>query len=423
MKNGVHAGCILFLMFIAATIPPSSTWAVDRSALQAYRDGDFASAAQALEEEIAELSRQSSDKAMLRDGELRQKSLLLAHVYAWELTNPDEALRIYLGLLDKIPQEKGAKFIEGPLLVLIGNIYEEKKDYIRAKEYYQRVIAGSTKQIAAERDREVRMIDSGLADFLRYRIDTINLKTEPTGYRPLLAETKWSNLASPYNVWIYSILASILVPSEVMETNLLRARDGDLSACIAQSPGHLPAMLLNYVLILNAAEDKVDAPGEKAITAYVVKYPESYFSLSLLAILYNFYTESGQKEKAAQIQNQLNTYGKRRGMRIVGPDPRFSSPEKTWAVYTQALMAGDVELAMQCHLPSDSEYRPIFNAMGKEKVKQIAEDMQSIERITGEDTRAKYRLKSKEIIKGESVEITHGVYFLKIAGEWKVEKY
>jgi hypothetical protein len=104
---------------------------------------------------------------------------------------------------------------------------------------------------------------------------------------------------------------------------------------------------------------------------------------------------------------------------IIGPDERFASPESTWKLYKEALIAGDLELAMECHLPGERTYRELFSKLGKEKMRNIAEDMGPIEKITKNETSAKYRIKRK--IKDQ--DITFYVTFVNINGEWKINQY
>jgi hypothetical protein len=100
------------------------------------------------------------------------------------------------------------------------------------------------------------------------------------------------------------------------------------------------------------------------------------------------------------------------------PDPRFSSPEKTWQMYKKALIDGDLELAALCHLPRN-HYIEFYRKMGPEKTKELAQNFRPIEKITGDDKRIKYRIKRLQSGK----DITYYIYFTNVFGEWKIEQF
>jgi hypothetical protein len=100
------------------------------------------------------------------------------------------------------------------------------------------------------------------------------------------------------------------------------------------------------------------------------------------------------------------------------PDSRFSSPERTWDTYKQALIAGDFELAESCLTPDFAKkHIEILKALGNEIIKKIALGYQPIQKIVQDDHSAKYRLRQKEI---DGAEETYPIYFGNIFGNWKI---
>jgi hypothetical protein len=68
-------------------------------------------------------------------------------------------------------------------------------------------------------------------------------------------------------------------------------------------------------------------------------------------------------------------------------------------------------------------YRELYTALA-DHLPQVAQDMGDIEPIVIEQRNAKYRLIRKEVIKGETYDITYYVYFiLDIDGEWRIFRY
>ena len=105
---------------------------------------------------------------------------------------------------------------------------------------------------------------------------------------------------------------------------------------------------------------------------------------------------------------------------VENPDDRFSSPEKTWALYRSAFLAGDIELSNRCLMPKFREkHEAIRKAIGDEKMKRKIEEMRPIERIYEEDGGAKYRIKRKI---GDN-DITFYVYFVEVFGKWRIYRY
>ena len=101
------------------------------------------------------------------------------------------------------------------------------------------------------------------------------------------------------------------------------------------------------------------------------------------------------------------------------PDPRFSSPEKTWALYKKALINGDFELAAKCHLRKNDKNLEMYKSIGAEKTIEIVKTFPPLEKIAKDNERSKYRIKRKINDK----DITFYVYFNNVFGEWKIEQF
>ena len=105
---------------------------------------------------------------------------------------------------------------------------------------------------------------------------------------------------------------------------------------------------------------------------------------------------------------------------IGNPDPKFSSPEKTWSVYKNAMITADFESAYKCLMPRyEKKLRSIVKAVGDKRMSEQAKAMNPIEKVVLDENSAKYRLIRN--IKGK--DISFYVYFINIFGEWKIDKY
>lgn len=99
---------------------------------------------------------------------------------------------------------------------------------------------------------------------------------------------------------------------------------------------------------------------------------------------------------------------------------RFSSPEKTMETYRAALMKGDLEAALECHIPDRRmRYRKVYSAGGKELMKRVAQDMDEIERVSGDDEYAEYQILRMEGDKKYS----YSLRFYKVGSDWKIDRF
>jgi hypothetical protein len=255
-----------------------------------------------------------------------------------------------------------------------------------------------------------------LIKLTKYQIDGVNLKLPPSKKQtPLL-----TNLKLTSQVTHPMATLSILFLSPEAEYAFSIVQEGDLAKHIRQSPPDIGSMAMNYALVLNISAASVTDESERAMAAYLSKYPDGYYSLPLRYLFYKFYKENGQAKKSETLLKDLEKISKKRGIElIVRADKRFSSPEKTWETYRNALIGGNVDLAMECYTPGERRHKKIFSALGKEKMKEIGRNMGNIGKITGNEKEAKYRIRRME----EGKEITYYIHFYNVDGEWKMEEF
>jgi hypothetical protein len=95
-----------------------------------------------------------------------------------------------------------------------------------------------------------------------------------------------------------------------------------------------------------------------------------------------------------------------------------------WNRMRSALIAGDIEEALLYHHEVlKDKYEAIYNLL-RANLPSLAQQMQDIELIYAEDTRAKYRIRRDHEINGKIVAITYYLYFSRDEnGLWKIERY
>jgi hypothetical protein len=298
----------------------------------------------------------------------------------------------------------------------MGEIYEAKKDYLRARDCYGKLLEELAAFLQNPNDDFAMISTEDLIRLVKYQMDGISLKMAPSiKQNPLLRKLKLtSQLTHPFAA--LSVL--FLSPTAVYDFSLMR--EEDLVDHIKRSPPDIGSMAANYSLVLNVSAGSVTDVSEQAMEAYLSKYPEGYYSLSLRYLFYKYYRESGKAGRAEALLRDLEKTGKKRGIElIVGPDKRFSSPEKTWETYRNALIEGNLDLAAECYVPGRIGHRRAFEHLGREKMKEIGRSMGDIHKVKSGETMAEYMIIRKE----QGGEISYGIYFHNIDGEWKMEEF
>lgn len=403
----------IYIVFIFLVIPSlCNSTVLDQKIAESYTKSDYVTVVAIFEQQIKEII-SKGEKVNFSD--LYRKQLFLAYIYAWKLDKTAEALKVYekIAELRKSTEEiKASPPIE---FLFIAEIYERKEDYSKARGYYQDFLKGLITIQEKENDDVSILVAEELIRFTKYQIDGINLKSEVLGKSsPLLPRLKLSSTHSS----IFPFLAFVLAPTA--EYDFAIAMKTDPADYIKQSQANLSTRILNYFLVLNISAGSVDESSERALEAYITKYPEGYHSLLLRYMFYKFYRENGMDEKAERLFKEIKEIERKRKIElIIAPDKRFSSPEETWKTYREALIEGDIDTAMECYVPGRWKHKKIYTALGKEKLKEIAGRMGEIQRITGNEQSAKYRTRKME----HGKEITYYIYFHNIDGEWKMEEF
>jgi tetratricopeptide (TPR) repeat protein len=401
------------------SIPFPYAFEIDQDVAKTYSVSDYITAARLLEQQIKSLQEKASRGEKINDSDLYNKYLFLGHIHAWRLNNLDKGLSIFEEALKLKPSFKDfGKNKEFPStgLLYIGEIYGVKKDYLKAREFYQKFLAELTAFLEEQSD-DLSIISS--EDFIRltrYQMDGIGLKmVSSTTQEPLLKKLKLTSQITPQFA-AFSVL--FVSPTAVYDFSLIT--EENLVDYIKRSPPDIASMAANYSLVLNVSAGSVTDVSERAMEAYLSKYPEGYYSLSLRYLFYKFYKESEQTGKAETLLKDLEEIGKKRGIElIVGPDKRFSSPEKTWETYRNALIEGNLDLATECYVPGRTGHRKTFEHLGLEKMKEIGRSMGDIRKVKSGETMAEYMIIRNE----QGIDISYGIYFHNIDGEWKMQEF
>lgn len=391
----------------------SAAFGMENEFIEAYKKGDYAAAAGFLEQKLKKTEK-AGDKDRGYSTDLYSTSQTLAHIYAWKLNKPEEAIKYYR----KASQYRTAnqKVFPPVELISIAAVYEDKGDLAKAREEYEnflKILKESEKDFS---DDMLVLIADELGQLCRFQLDTISLKEKQKDFKPRLARWKLTSMTT--NLSTLPFITIIMVPT--YQIDFINQPPQDIASYIKNNPAKFPSMITEFMLIIGSAAGTVTNESEEAMKAYIKKYPESYYSMILRGAFYRFYKENQQEGKANKLLADIEKIAKKRGIEIISKaDKRFSSLEATWQTYKKALLEGDIETVMACYVPGKWKERQIFSVLGKEKMREIGKGMGDIQKITGAENEAKYRIRRME----EGKEITYYVHFFNIDGEWKMEEF
>lgn len=425
MRTHLYFG-LLILVFVLTGLPFFCNAAnMDNDIAESYIKADYATTVKLIERQIEWLKEKIAKDEKFNLSELYSKYLLLAHVYAWKLNNTEEALKQYRKATESRPSDAQNKKMLPVEFIFIAELYERKGDISKAREYYQNLLNELAARKNDEHDDVVIIMNEELTKLIKYQIDSINLKdSAKKNFKPLLSTLKLTGASAQAPV--YQLLPLVLGPAvmldiAVAEKTRALADKNDLANYIKQSQTNISSMILNYMLILNASASSVTESSEMTMQAYIAKYPDSYYSLLLRQMFYKFYKENNQPERAKQLLTEIKNIAQKRKMEILTePDKRFATPEATWKTYKNALIEGNLDESMGCFAPGESAiHKQTYEALGKDKMKEIGKDMGYVIRVSGDEQMAVYQIIRKEHGKNYSYEVR----FYNIGGEWKLGRF
>jgi hypothetical protein len=170
-------------------------------------------------------------------------------------------------------------------------------------------------------------------------------------------------------------------------------------------------------MIVDCTERSYDE-AYKAMEVFVAKYPDNYYTPSLVYLFYKYYEKNGQQEKARQLKSMLEKIGQQQRMEIItDADVQFSSPQKTWEIYKNALREGNVELALECFISEKiPQYKKLFDLLGKDNLKAMGMENDRIEEVRRSENEAEYGI----IVKRDGKLLSYQLKFVNDGGNWKI---
>jgi hypothetical protein len=304
---------VVFCRITNATVP-------DTTIKEIYTKGDYNALTKLLEDDISNLKKTQFKVEERSFFDLYKKYLLLAYVQAWKLSDFDRSIQTYQDLtklrssfLKDLKSDGFEKlFMVDFENLFIAELYEKIKNFSKAKAYYRKFLLQLTNLKEKGTDDSLFTIADELTKLTKYQIDSLD---NDNGKNMLLNKLNLTSLMIHKTV---PFLMPHFVTIAKFETPLIMK--SDLSGYIKQSTKNFTSMVVGYILVLEAAKDTVDEPCERAMHAYISKYPDGYLTLSLRYLFYEYYKRSNQKQKAEVLLQEIQSTARKRGMTLfVGP--------------------------------------------------------------------------------------------------------
>lgn len=340
--------------------------------------------------------------------------LFCCYLRAWRLNDTNGALACLKkasGYRSKLTGKGEFPPVE---LLFAGEIYERMGKRSMAESSYKELLDALRRIAKTDLDSSNWVILSELARIVRYQIDGLRVTTDGKGPPLMPIFPKFDKTT----VEIVSYL--LLLVSPAAQYDLVGTDDYNSVDVIRKSTNDLASSILNFMLVAESPTGYDNPPDEKAMHAYLAKYGDGYCALLLRMIMVQNYLKKGAKEKAATMSEDIRRIADRRGIEVVlAPDPRLSSPERTWKTFLAALKKGDTETLVACFEPYERRYAEGWGVLSKEQLNKLIGDLGEIKRISGSRSVARYLLPRKNQQKGAECEIK----FLNIDGEWRMDSF
>lgn len=344
----------------------------------------------------------------------------LAGYYRWKAKDIDKAIAEYEKLIATLEKYEPDKRSSVPYWSILGEMYEtEVKDYRKAAACYRKRLG--LLRAEEEADTEFAFITDWsvkYTNFLIERIEVLKLKERESFSRMTL---KYPNVG-------YGFLMSFGFPVSAggFFDEDLADYGGEFNSSevfdklYAKYPESYNMLFLGITVFHQFLKDGAVNDAELLFERLKKSYPHEIHVVMLQLDLAYHYKEKNNARQYEEALDEGLKMAKALNIELVlGPDSKYSSPEKTWNIFLESLEAGDIEAAVECFAPtSQTKYKEIFTVM-KDHLNEMATDMGKISRVEEYEGRAEY-----EIIRTEHGQAySYPLYFVDMLGEWKIDQF
>lgn len=309
----------LFMLFIY--LPPVGQASNDEEFRLAYTKSDYSKAIKILSENIKSIEQSPNRSNTQNQSILYTKKNLLAHLYTIKLGDDKSALKIYEEMISMRKANPVLNYMFSVELLYIGDIYERKKDFTKAVEYYDQFLYELALIRNQIEDDASLILSMGLANIVSYHVDTLMTKLSITTTRKKRIE-KISTIELILSNMAMQDTPYFMSPTVSFEDKEKAKKE--YSKDISQNPASLLYLFINYPSmnsLLDTEKIKTDAKSEEIFYKefamdYIEKYENSYTSLILLANYHQIYIDEGDKVKADNILSSMKKIAQKQSVKL-----------------------------------------------------------------------------------------------------------
>jgi len=314
-----------------------------------------------------------------RNPELWREYLQLAAFLRFELRQPDEAIATYQRAEASMP----AQPINMVAVSLADTYRFDKRDAARAVQHYRRVTAG----LPAGRTGQEAMLAAGIKQWLEHEIAYVERGKRFSGA---------ISRADMGSAQLWLMLSALQAPGE--------------SPADPRSLSRLPPSQLQ----LGRGVPLVLELEPREMLAFFDKHdPAGYLTAGLLGA-------ASIRNPSPYVKAAAETFYRERGIQggpSAKPDPRYASPEKTWALFLAAGKRGDAAGMLDCLTPEmQGRFQDLFKRMSRDDLRKMSES------FTGFAITSTYGEFSEAMVVRKQGDKKFGgsVTFVNDGGAWKI---
>jgi tetratricopeptide (TPR) repeat protein len=311
--------------------------------------------------------------------ELWREYLALAGFMRFELRQPDEAIATY----QRAEQLMQAQPINLAAVSIADTYRFDKRDAARAVQHYRRAIAG----LPAGRAGQEAMLAAGIKQWLEHEIAYVERGKRFSGA---------ISRADMGSAQLWLMLGALQGPSE--------------SPADPRSLSRLPPSQLQ----LGRGLPLVLELEPREMLAFFDKHdPTGYLTAGILGA-------ASIRNPSPYVKAAAETFYRERGIQggpFAKPDPRYASPEKTWALFLAAGRKGDAAGMLDCLTPEmQGRFQDLFKRMSRDDLRKMSES------FTGFALTATYGEFSEAMVVRKQGDRNLGgaVTFVNDGGTWKI---
>ena len=340
----------------------------------------------------------------------------LAGYYRWIRRDPQKAIEQYkqlIAFLDTVKSNRNRYF---QIWFLMGEIHEKDlKEYKKAKYCYEKAL-----ELVIPENKK-GYFNKGLINWLTFLSEKINILYLNENQQFSKRTLRYPSMDYASFFYQYNAFSELsFIEEDFMNYANSYYSIEKLEELSLKYPNSYQLMSLGMVLFHHFIEEKDFKSAMIVADRLLKRYPYDMNMIRLHFEIAEFiYLEQKKyQEHHRWIKQGLKFAESINIDMVLGPDWRFSSPEKTWQSFIASIKKGDIDAIEACFSHDSGLLQRNSFLKSKKQLDEIASDrMQLNQKIHEEENYVEYKF--QRIVKGK-VKI-YDISFSHLFGEWKIK--